>query len=139
MSEQLVLSTLGHTWILDLDGTLVKHNGYKLDGYDSLLPGAKEFIDSIPTDDMIVIITSRSHELKNQTEEFLKKENIRYSYVIYGAPYGERILINDDKPSGLPMAICWRTKYLAEFPPTMRVTQIIIATPRTTTRVIHTL
>ena len=110
MSEQLVLSTLGHTWILDLDGTLVKHNGYKLDGYDSLLPGAKEFIGSIPTDDMIIIITSRSHELKNQTEEFLKKENIRYSYVIYGAPYGERILINDDKPSGLPMAICCRKK-----------------------------
>lgn len=110
MSEQLVLSTLGHTWILDLDGTLVKHNGYKLDGYDSLLPGAKDFIDSIPADDMIVIITSRGNELKIQTEEFLKKENIRYSCIIYDAPYGERILINDDKPSGLAMAFALRKK-----------------------------
>ena len=33
----LSLSKLPHTWILDLDGTIVKHNGYKLDGKDSLL------------------------------------------------------------------------------------------------------
>ena len=37
----LSLSKLPHTWILDLDGTIVKHNGYKLDGKDSLLEGAK--------------------------------------------------------------------------------------------------
>lgn len=43
MSETIVLSPLPKTWILDLDGTLVKHNGYKLDGHDTLLPGAREF------------------------------------------------------------------------------------------------
>ena len=37
---ELVMSTLPKTWILDLDGTLVKHNGYKMDGEDSLLKGA---------------------------------------------------------------------------------------------------
>lgn len=110
MSDQLVLSPLGHTWILDLDGTLVKHNGYKIDGYDTLLPGAKEFVDSIPEADMVVIITSREEGLRIPTEEFLKREGIRYSYIIYGAPYGERILVNDDKPSGIPMAVCCRKK-----------------------------
>ena len=37
MSERFTLSPLPKTWILDLDGTLVKHNGYKTDGRDSLL------------------------------------------------------------------------------------------------------
>lgn len=30
---------------------------------------------------------------------------MRYDGIIFGAPYGERILINDRKPSGLAMAI----------------------------------
>lgn len=48
MEEKLILSTLPKTWIFDLDGTLVKHNGYKLDGADTLLAGAKEYLESIP-------------------------------------------------------------------------------------------
>ncbi len=32
MAEKLILSTLPKTWIFDLDGTLLRHNGYKLDG-----------------------------------------------------------------------------------------------------------
>ncbi len=27
------ISSLAHTWILDIDGTLVKHNGNKIDGF----------------------------------------------------------------------------------------------------------
>ena len=50
--NKLILSTLAHTWILDLDGTIVKHNGYKLDGTDTLLEGAKEFLEDIPEKDM---------------------------------------------------------------------------------------
>lgn len=30
---------------------------------------------------------------------------MRYDHIIFEAPYGERILINDDKPSGLKMSI----------------------------------
>ena len=101
----MVISTLGHTWILDLDGTIVKHNGYKIDGEDSFLPGAKEFLWSIPEKDMIVFLTSRTDEVKEATEDFLKKNEIRYDHIIFNAPYGERILINDDKPSGLKMGI----------------------------------
>ena len=103
--NELILSTLGHTWILDLDGTIVKHNGYKIDGIDTFLPGAKEFLASIPEKDMIIFLTSRKEEYREITEHFLKENNIRYDHIIFGAPYGERILINDDKPSGLKMSV----------------------------------
>ncbi|MEA4924880.1 MAG: hypothetical protein VB084_06150 [Syntrophomonadaceae bacterium] len=105
MSDVIKLSPLGKTWILDLDGTLVKHNGYKLDGHDALLPGVREFIDGIPAEDMIIIMTSRTKEQAEFTEAFLREEHIRYDLIIYCAPYGERILINDKKTSGLKTAI----------------------------------
>lgn len=101
MRKKLVLSKLGHTWILDLDGTLVKHNGYKMDGHDSFLAGAKEFLNSIPDKDMIIFMTSRREEYRSVTEMFLRSNNIKYNQIIFGLPYGERILINDNKPSGL--------------------------------------
>lgn len=100
----LTLSSLGHTWILDLDGTLVEHNGYKIYGEDKWLSGALEFLKSIPAGDMIVFLTSRKVEFANLTEAFLKKYGIVWEHIIYEAPYGERILLNDRKPSGLQMA-----------------------------------
>lgn len=103
--NEIVLSALGHTWILDLDGTIVKHNGYKTDGTDSFLPGAKEFLNLIPEDDMIIFLTSRTEEYRLLTESFLKKNKVRYDHIIYGAPYGERIIVNDNKPSGLKMSV----------------------------------
>lgn len=103
--DDIVLSTLGHTWILDLDGTLVKHNGYKIDGEDSFLPGAETFLKSIPPQDMVVLLTSRTEEYRRATEDFLRQNGVRYDHIIFEAPYGERILINDDKPSGLKMGI----------------------------------
>lgn len=105
MKKDLVLSTLGHTWILDLDGTILKHNGYKDDGEDTFLTGTKEFLNKIPVKDMIIFLTSRTDDYKEQTLLFLKKHHIRYDHIIFNAPYGERILINDDKPSGLHMSI----------------------------------
>ena len=104
MKTDIVLSTLGHTWILDLDGTLLKHNGYIIDGEDYLLAGAKEFLASIPDGDMIVIVTSRDSGQRESTERFLSSMGIRYDAIIFNAPYGERIVINDAKPSGLAMA-----------------------------------
>ncbi len=105
MCEKMILSTLGHTWILDLDGTIVKHNGYKIDGKDTFLEGAKEFLDSIPEKDMVVFLTSRQEEARSITENFLIQNHIRYHAIIFNAPYGERILINDNKLSGLKMSI----------------------------------
>ena len=98
------MSTLPKTWILDLDGTVVKHNGYKTDGEDSLLPGAKEYIDAIPADDRVVILTSRTDEYRDSTLRFLEEKGIRYDDILFNMPMGERIVINDRKPSGLDMA-----------------------------------
>lgn len=100
-----ILSPLGHTWIFDLDGTLLKHNGYKTENGDTVLPGVLDFIQKIPNTDMIIIITSRPEANRAQTEHFLKKTGIKYNHIIFDAPPGERILINDTKPSGLITAI----------------------------------
>lgn len=104
--KELILSNLGHTWILDLDGTIVKHNGYKIDGEDTFLDGAKEFLNSIPVEDMIIFLTSRTEEYRELTECFLRENGVRYNHIIFGAPFGERILVNDKKKSGLVMAAC---------------------------------
>lgn len=109
MSEVITVSPLPKTWVLDLDGTVVKHNGYKLDGRDTLLPGAKAFFASIRPEDMVVFITSRTEEYRSMTEAFLQENGIRYDTILYGAPYGERILVNDRKPSGLTTAIAMNT------------------------------
>ncbi len=109
MSEVITLSGLGKTWILDLDGTIVKHNGYKLDGKDTLLEGAGDFLRSLPPEDMIIFLTSRDKSYGKATEDFLRRQGIRYDTVIYNAPYGERILINDRKPSGLKTAVAVNT------------------------------
>ena len=105
MAKRFTVSVLPKTWILDLDGTIVKHNGYKLDGCDTLLPGVKEFLASIKPEDMVIIVTSRTEEYRQLTLDFLKEQSIRYDHIIFGAPYGERILLNDRKPSGLNMAM----------------------------------
>ena len=104
MEKSVVMSTLPKTWIFDLDGTLLKHNGYKLDGYDTVLLGVKEYLGSIPDEDHIVILTSRTDEYREMTINFLRDNGIRYNEIIFNIPYGERIVVNDRKPSGLDMA-----------------------------------
>lgn len=109
MGETLILSTLPKTWIFDLDGTLVKHNGYKIDGVDTLLDGAKEYVESIPAEDFILILTSRTDEYREMTLSFLKENGIRYDEILFNMPMGERIVVNDRKPSGIGMAIAVNT------------------------------
>ena len=105
MGETLILSTLPKTWIFDLDGTLLKHNGYMIDGVDTVLPGAREYLDSIPADDRILILTSRTDDYRQMTLDFLKENGIRYDDILFNMPVGERIVVNDRKPSGIDMAI----------------------------------
>lgn len=109
MGDRLVLSTLSKTWIFDLDGTLLKHNGYKIDGIDTVLPGVLEYLASIPADDRIVIFTSRTDEYKQMTLDFLAEHKIRYDSIHFNMPMGERIIVNDRKPSGLDMSIAINT------------------------------
>ncbi len=105
METKLILSTLPKTWIFDLDGTLLKHNGYKLDGEDSLLEGAKEYLDNLPREDRIVIFTSRKEIYREMTLDFLARNAVRYDDILFEMPMGERIIVNDRKPSGIDMAV----------------------------------
>lgn len=99
---KLELSSLPKTWLIDLDGTIMQHNGYK-NMEDVLLDGVKEFFAKISTDDYIIFLTARKSIYKDRTIEFLEKNKLRYNHIIFDLPVGERILLNDDKPSGLTM------------------------------------
>ena len=103
MKNSISLSSLSHTWIFDLDGTIVLHNGY-LNGEDQLLPGVSDFFSKIPKDDAIIILTARDKKYRKETENFLSLNKIRFDLIIFEMPHGERILINDVKPSGLRTA-----------------------------------
>lgn len=102
-------SDLNKTWIFDLDGTILKHNGYK-NGGDVLLPGVIEFFTNIKDDDRVIILTARSSSFKEETEKFLNENNIRYDLIVYNLPVGERIIFNDMKPSGLKTAYAYNLK-----------------------------
>jgi hypothetical protein len=100
----LALSRLGHTWLIDVDGTLVAHNGH-LQGNERLLPGVASFWQLIPEDDVIVLLSARAEAFRCRTLDFLQQQGLRFDHALFGLPAGERILINDSKPSGLKTAL----------------------------------
>ncbi len=99
----LTLSPLPKTWLFDVDGTIVKHNGH-LHGGDELLEGVKEFFAQISTEDKVILMTAREKKYEKQLLSFLEKSGIRYNQIIFDLPQGERILVNDKKDSGLKTA-----------------------------------
>ncbi|MBQ7633548.1 MAG: hypothetical protein IJS88_05505 [Alphaproteobacteria bacterium] len=103
MKNELILSALPHTWIFDVDGTICLHNGYK-NGGDMILPGVKSLFSDIPSEDMIIVLTSRNISEKENLIKFMTDNGLRFNHIIFDVPMGERILINDNKPSGLKMA-----------------------------------
>ena len=98
MRKIKLTKNLSHTWFIDIDGTILKHNGYLIDKKDTILKGVKKFFKKIPKKDKIILITGRQKKILKKTLLFLKKNNIRFDQVIFDLPYGERILINDIKP-----------------------------------------
>lgn len=101
--EELILSTLPKTWLFDLDGTIVKHNGH-LHGDDILLDGVQEFFDTISEQDKVILLTSRPEIYRENTLRFLVANQIRFDAILFGLPMGERVLVNDRKNSGLTTA-----------------------------------
>ncbi|MBB6252952.1 hypothetical protein [Nitrospirillum iridis] len=99
----LELSPLPKTWLVDIDGTLFRHNGH-LTGTDIPLPGAASFMQAIPATDRIVLMTARSSAHEAATRAALLAAGIRFDLILFDLPAGERILINDAKPSGLQTA-----------------------------------
>ena len=102
------LSTLAHTWFIDLDGTILKHEGLWQDGSDSLLPGVLKFFADLSEQDVVILTTAREGSLREATISGLQRLGItRYDHIIFGLPVGERIVVNDIKDSGLHTAIAW--------------------------------
>lgn len=97
---ELILSCLSKTWLIDIDGVILEHNGYKQDN-ENLLPGVKEFWKQISEEDYVILLTARAEEMRESTLIVLANHGLRYNMVIFGVPTGERICINDRKPSGL--------------------------------------
>ncbi|MEM3193004.1 MAG: hypothetical protein QW292_13165 [Candidatus Parvarchaeota archaeon] len=109
--SSLKLSALPKTWILDLDGTIFKHNAYLEDNEDEpVLPYVSDFISKISPSDYIIILTSRDEKFREATINALRKNNIRYNALLMGLPIGERILINDKKESGMKTAFAVNIK-----------------------------
>lgn len=100
----LKLSPLPKTWVFDVDGTLLIHNGHLREQGDEVLPGVKELFSQISPDDKVVLLTARKEVFREQLESFLSDNGIRFDAILYGMPMGERILMNDKKPSGLVTA-----------------------------------
>lgn len=98
--KELVLSCLPKTWLIDIDGVILKHNGYQQDG-EVLLPGVEEFWQQISEQDFVILLTARTEAMRDATLSLLAKHGLRYNIAIFGVPTGERICINDKKPSGL--------------------------------------
>ena len=95
-----------HTWFIDLDGTILKHNGYMLDG-EELLPGVEDLWAEIPPGDCIILTTGREEQYRQVTLDFITSKGLRYDHAIFGLPLGERIVMNDPKPAGLITALAW--------------------------------
>ena len=51
-----------------------------------------------------MILTAREAAARLRTEQFLAREGVRYDEMLFEMPMGERILVNDTKPSGLKCA-----------------------------------
>jgi len=99
----LVLSALPKLFMLDLDGVVLRHNGY-LSGADALLPGAERFWRQIRPQDTVIALTARPESQRAATLSLLAEHDLRVDHAIFDLPTGERILLNDRKPSGLATA-----------------------------------
>lgn len=96
----ITLSGLAKTWCLDIDGVIFRHNSH-LQGEDELLPGVSRFFLSLPPEDVVILLSARAEEYRHVTEKSLTRHGLRYDHLLLGLPTGERILMNDVKPSGL--------------------------------------
>ena len=76
--NELTLSDLPKVWFIDIDGTIVKHNGFKIDGADTILVKSKSFMDCISPSDRVILVTARSQAFAQETEHFLLVNGIRY-------------------------------------------------------------
>lgn len=101
MINDLELSTLKKTWFFDFDGTLVLHHSEDI----VFIAGVLDFLKKIQDkSDVIIITTSRPNNQRRKIEEAFYSNGVKNFVLLLDLPYGERLLVNDIKPSGLKTA-----------------------------------
>lgn len=97
------------TIILDIDGTILKHQGQGATVQWNLpcskLPGCTEFFDQAEREGAcIILVTARKESHRQWTEDELRKCGVFWDHLIMGVPHGERVIINDAKADDAPSA-----------------------------------
>ena len=91
------------TILLDIDGTLLYHNGdlsNQILSSCDVLDGVLEKLNEWNRKGYYIILTTGRKEcLRELTNEQLIKQGIFYDKLIMGLPRGCRVLINDSKPN----------------------------------------
>ena len=95
------------TLFLDIDGCLIKHHGnlttqilFDVEILDGTIKKLNEWESE---GHKIVLITGRKESMRTITEKQLLSVGIFYDQLIMGIARGERVIINDDKPSSPSM------------------------------------
>jgi hypothetical protein len=104
LDVSLSLSPLPKTWLIDVDGVLFAHNEYLASEQEHPLPGVRRFLEAVPADDVVVLLTARPVSEEPRLRAELARLGLRFDCIVFDLPIGERVLINDCKPSGLPTA-----------------------------------
>lgn len=98
------------TYIIDLDGVLVKSSAKYFKPYWGTSPGIEQNIRAVnqlkDKGNQIVIFTSRTENFRAITEHQLKKNGLLYDFLFMGALHSQRVLVNDFSSSNpFPSAI----------------------------------
>lgn len=97
------MNEMKKTLFIDIDGTLVKHQGNLSDMFLKdvyVLPCVLEkFNEWDAKGYKIILTTGRKECLRKITEEQLLKNGIFFDQLVMGLTRGERVLINDIKPN----------------------------------------
>ena len=97
MPKKKQIEEKSSTWFIDIDGTIIRHNSH-LSNNQKLILGVKKFWKQyIKKKDIIILTTARDIAYKKKTEDFLKKNKIKYNLILYNLNSGKRYLINDKK------------------------------------------
>jgi hypothetical protein len=92
------------TLFIDIDGVLIVHKGNltsQILSHPELIPGTIEKLNKWEADGhKIILTTGRKESIRDLTEKQLLSLGIFYDQLVMGLPRGERIVINDKKPTG---------------------------------------
>ncbi len=89
------------TFVVDLDGTLIQHNGERGNAWNQwqehrLLPHAVARLNELQHEGAyVVLLTGRKESCRVRLECALKAAGVFYDVLVMGAGEGERVIVND--------------------------------------------